>query len=54
MLSAICLNNEPCLLTNEVGNEWPYWLLPAKLGASQLASAQDCPKLALRIGHFAT
>jgi hypothetical protein len=46
--SAVSFNDEPGLLAEEVDDEGPERLLPAKLRALEPATAQPPPELSLR------
>jgi len=53
MLAAIRLNDQPMLLTHEIGNEGTDWLLSPELGAGKLPIAQHGPQFALGVSQLA-
>jgi hypothetical protein len=50
VLAAIGFDDQPCFVTNEVGDERTNRLLSSEFGAVELRAAKDRPKLPLRIG----
>ncbi len=49
MLAAVHLDDQPLFATDKIANVRSDWLLPHKLGASDLPIAQSPPKLFLGI-----
>ena len=51
MLAAVGLDDQPGLMTDEVGDERPNGLLSSELGAVELARPQQAPQGPFRIGQ---
>ncbi len=51
MLTAVRLDDEMCVITNEVRDIRPDWHLPPELRPGELAIAQNAPEPMLGVGH---